>query len=217
MRLPEHINAAIFDLDGTLIISSHVWEDIDRMFLAKRGFEVPEDYCTEIACMNFREGADYTIARFGLKEDPEDIIAEWFGMAQYEYAHNLRMKQGAEDFLRRLKAKGFRIALATASNPKLYLPVLENNGVIDCFDVFVSTEEACRNKQYPDVYLYAAGKLGASVRSCAVFEDQYRCIISAKTGGFYVCGCLDDHCSDDHEQIRSAADISFVSYGEFEL
>ena len=69
MKLPGHINAAIFDLDNTLIISAHVWEDIDRKFLAKRGLEVPEDYCRDIACMNFREGADYTIARFGLKED----------------------------------------------------------------------------------------------------------------------------------------------------
>ena len=214
MKLPGHIKAVIFDLDGTLIISSHVWGDIDRKFLSKRGLEVPEDYCTEIACMNFREGADYTIARFGLNEDPEDIIAEWFGMAEYEYAHNIRTKQGAEEFLRALRAKGIRIALATASRPSLYLPVLENNGILDCFDVLVSTEEVCRNKQHPDVYLYAAGKLGTPVRGCAVFEDQLQCVISAKAGGFFVCGCLDDYRPEDHEGMTREADISFTEYSE---
>lgn len=214
MKLPRHINAAIFDLDNTLIISSHVWEDIDRKFLAKRGFEVPEDYCRDIACMNFREGADYTIARFGLKEEPDDIIAEWFGMAQYEYAHNLRMKAGAEEFLRALREKGFRIALATASNPALYMPVLENNGVTDCFDVFVSTEEVCRSKRYPDVYLYAAGKLGVAVRECAVFEDQLQCAESAREGGFFVCGCLDENTAEDHEQMKATADLYFTDYAE---
>lgn len=214
LALPEHIDSAIFDLDGTLIISSHIWGDIDIKFLAKRGFEVPGDYAADIACMNFREGADYTIKRFGLNEDPDDIIAEWFGMAQYEYAHNIRMKNGAEEFLRVLKNAGFRVALATASNPALYLPVLENNGVLDCFDALVSTEEVCRSKRFPDVYLLAAGRLGASVRDCAVFEDQAQCVESAKTGGFFVCGCLDDHEISDHDRIRSSADIVFREYSE---
>ena len=51
-KLPR---GAIFDLDGTLIRSSHVWSDIDVKFLAKRGFEVPEEYFKKISCMNFRE------------------------------------------------------------------------------------------------------------------------------------------------------------------
>lgn len=217
LTLPKHIKAAVFDLDGTLIISSHIWGEIDKMFLAKRGLEVPDDYVKEIACLNFREGADYTISRFGLDEDPDDIIAEWFGMARYEYAHNIRMKEGAEKFLRGLKAKGFRIALATASNPALYIPVLENNGVMDCFDAFASTEEVCRSKLFPDVYIFAAGKLGASVRDCVVFEDQLQCIESAKSAGFMVCGCLDDYRAADHSCIKDAADICFESYDEFDL
>ena len=213
--LPEKIRAAVFDLDGTLIISSHVWSDIDRKFLAKRGIEVPEDYCRKIAVMNFREGADYTIARFGLNESPEDIVDEWFGMARYEYAHNIRMKDGAEDFLRGLKARGVRIALATASNPLLYRPVLENNGVLDCFDEFASTEEVCRSKEYPDVYIYAAGKLGAAVSECAVFEDIPEGVTSAKKGGFFVCGCLDGNDEEAHERIKAAADLTFGTYDEW--
>ena len=213
--LPENIRAAVFDLDGTLIISSHVWSDIDRKFLAKRGIEVPEDYCRKIAVMNFREGADYTIARFGLDESPGDIVDEWFGMARYEYAHNIRMKDGAEDFLRGLKADGVKIALATASNPLLYRPVLENNGVLDCFDEFASTEEVCRSKEDPDVYIYAAGKLGASVSACAVFEDIPEGVTSAKKGGFFVCGCLDGNDAEAHERIKAAADLTFRTYDEW--
>jgi len=217
LTIPSHIKAAIFDLDGTLIISSHVWGDIDRKFLGKRGIEVPEDYYKKISIMNFREGADYTIERFRLNESPDEVIAEWFGMAQYEYAHNIRMKDGAEDFLRTLKAKGFRIALATASNPALYRAVLENNGVLDCFDAFASTEEVCRSKQHPDVYVFAAGKLGVPVRDCAVFEDICEGVESAKAGGFFVCGCLDEYYACDHERIKAAADISFRSYAELSL
>ncbi len=212
-QLPGYIKGVIFDLDGTLISSSHVWTDIDKKFLAKRGFDVPEDYCKRIVLMNFREGADYTIERFGLDERPEDIIEEWRSMAQWEYSHNLRLKSGAEQYLRSLKAKGLRLALATASSPALYRPVLENNGVLELFDTFTSTEEVSRSKEHPDVYIYAAGKLGCEVRHCAVFEDLAEGVCSAGRAGFFTAACLDD-VSGDAEALKAAADITFTTYDE---
>ena len=213
IQLPENIRAAIFDLDGTLIVSSHVWSDIDRKFLSKRGLEVPEDYFKRISCMNFAEGADYTIERFGLEEKPEDIIAEWFSMARYEYEHNIRMKEGAADYLRQLKSRGIKLGLATASSPLLYEPVLKNNGVFELFDAFASTEEVSRSKLHADVYVFTAGKLGTAVRDCAVFEDVIEGTESAKSAGFFTCACLDEYYSCDHERMRQLADISFVTYG----
>ena len=41
-------NAAIFDLDGTILDSMDVWEHIDIQFLKKRNLPVPENYVTEI-------------------------------------------------------------------------------------------------------------------------------------------------------------------------
>ena len=68
---------AIFDLDGTLLDSMHVWKEIDLEFLAKRGFDVPLGYSESLAGLSFRETAEYTIATFGLKENPDDIMQEW--------------------------------------------------------------------------------------------------------------------------------------------
>lgn len=214
LGLPEDIGAAIFDLDGTLIISSHVWSDIDVKFLSKRGFDVPEDYFKRISCMNFRQGAVYTIERFGLDENVDDVVAEWFEMARYEYEHNIRMKPLAANYLRALKNNGIKLALATASSSQLYEPVLKNNGVYELFDVFASTEEVCRSKEYPDVYIFAAGKLGAPVSGCAVFEDVIEGIRSAKSGGFFTCACLDEHYACDHEEMIRTADMYFKDYKE---
>jgi HAD superfamily hydrolase (TIGR01509 family) len=210
----QNFDGVIFDLDGTLIKSSHVWSDIDVKFLSKRGFDVPEDYFKKISCLNFRESALYTIERFGLDENPDDIVKEWYDMAVYEYAHNIRMKKGAEDFLRSLKSRGIKIALATASSPDLYTAVLKNNGVYDCFDAFASTEEVSRSKEFPDVYIFAAGKLGCPVRRCAVFEDIFEGVASAKAGGFYVCACLDEYYACDHDKMAEIADLCFADYEE---
>ena len=73
--------AAIFDLDGTLLNSMDIWEKIDIEFLAKRGFTAPPNYVTEICARSFEEAAEYTIELFGLTDSVEDIIKEWNCMA----------------------------------------------------------------------------------------------------------------------------------------
>ena len=65
--------AAIFDLDGTLLDSMGVWDQVDIDFLNKRGIEVPPDYMTKVSAMQFRQIAEYTIARFGLTDTPEEL------------------------------------------------------------------------------------------------------------------------------------------------
>lgn len=47
--------AAIFDLDGTLLDSMDVWRQIDIDFLGRRGFDVPADYIAAICSMSFRK------------------------------------------------------------------------------------------------------------------------------------------------------------------
>ena len=93
---------AIFDLDGTLLDSTWVWEKIDIDFLAKRGIAVPADYMQEIRNHNFITGSKYVIERFHLNENAEDIAAEWHEMAQEQYDNVITLKPGAGAFLRKL-------------------------------------------------------------------------------------------------------------------
>lgn len=64
----KEFTGAIFDLDGTLLDSMWVWEQIDVDFLSRRGIDLPEDYLKKITPMGFEAAARYTIDRFGLQE-----------------------------------------------------------------------------------------------------------------------------------------------------
>ena len=202
---------AIFDLDGTLVDSAHVWSDIDREFLGKRGFGVPEDYCKAISVLNFRSGAEYTKARFGLEEPIEDIMQEWQDMAQYHYAHLIELIPGAGEYLRELHSQGVRLALATASARALYEPVLRRHGIWDLFTAFATTEECQRGKGFPDVYLLAARRLGLEPGDCAVYEDLPEGVRGAKDGGFWCCAVVGESPAEEYSladlRVRDFLDI----------
>ena len=204
----------IFDLDGTLTKSNHVWSKIDEDFLGKRGIEVPEDYFKQVSAMNFEQAAVYTNDRFSLGENIQDIMKEWFDMAVYEYTNVIGLCGNAGEYVRRLKDQGRKIALATASTEELYRPVLKRNGILDCFDCFVSTEQVKRGKGFPDVYELAAEKLGLAARDCVVYEDIVEGIKGAKAGGFFAVACLNDHYSHDWDEMRDIAD-EIVEDGKF--
>lgn len=204
----------IFDLDGTLTKSNHVWSKIDEDFLGKRGIEVPEDYFKQVSAMNFEQAAVYTNDRFSLGENIQDIMKEWFDMAVYEYTNVIGLCGNAGEYVRRLRDQGRKIALATASTEELYRPVLKRNGILDCFDCFVSTEQVKRGKGFPDVYELAAEKLGLEARDCVVYEDIVEGIKGAKAGGFFAVACLNDHYSHDWDEMRDIAD-EIVEDGKF--
>ncbi len=204
----------IFDLDGTLTKSNHVWSKIDEEFLGKRGIEVPEDYFKQVSAMNFEQAAVYTNDRFSLGENIQDIMKEWFDMAVYEYTNVIELCGNAGEYVRKLKEQGREIALATASTEELYRPVLKRNGILDCFDCFVSTEQVKRGKGFPDVYELAAEKMGLEARNCVVYEDIVEGVKGAKAGGFYAVACLNDHYTLDWDEMRESADET-VENGKF--
>lgn len=178
---------AIFDLDGTLLDSMGVWDQVDVDFLAKRGIEVPDDYMQKVAAMQFRQIAEYTIARFGLSDTPEALMEEWDHMARVMYATVVEAKPYAREYLESLKASGAKLAVATSLPPMLREPAMKHVGIFDYFDDVVSVDDAGDvGKTEPDVYLLAASRLGIKPSDCTVFEDLLVGMRSAKS---VACEC----------------------------
>ena len=62
----NNVKACLFDMDGTLIASMHIWKDIDIEFLAKFGYDLPPTLQREIEGMSFKETAHYFKEKFAL-------------------------------------------------------------------------------------------------------------------------------------------------------
>lgn len=208
----NNIKAAIFDLDGTLIDSMWIWGKIDADFLLKRGLEVPFDLKDNIEHLSFIDTAKYFKERFNLIDDVHAIMDEWNNMAFDEYANNIRLKSGAKEYLSLLKTMGIKVALATSNSIELLEAVLKNNDIYEYFDVITTTNEVSRGKNFPDIYLLSAEKLGVSPEECIVFEDILPAVMGAKAAGMKVVGVNDEYSEHQRENILSAADYFIYKY-----
>lgn len=207
MKLHERYKGAIFDLDGTILDSSWVWEQVDKKFLGDRGFEVPNDYVEAISPLGAYRAATYTIERFGLwNEKPEDLVREWFDIAREEYAQKVLCKPGAKEYIKFLYDKGIRLAIATSSDRELFITTLERENIINCFSEIVTVDEVERGKGYPDIYEEAARRIGLGTHECVVFEDILTGVSGAKLGGFAVVAVEDSKSKENRSQIEKKAD-----------
>ncbi len=217
MQLQFSHRGAIFDLDGTLLDSLGAWAEIDVRFLTARGIPVDGAYTEAVKHMTFPEAAAYTKERYLLPESVQDIQAEWMQMIREEYRLRIPLKPHAGEFLQALHAHGVTLALATSSRTDLFLPALERCGVRSLFSVFVTTEEAARGKNFPDVYLLAAERLALMPKECAVFEDIVSGVRSAKEAGFFTVAVQDESAAADQPALRALAHAYLPDYSPASL
>lgn len=210
----KQFQGAVFDLDGTLLDSMGVWEQIDRDFLGSRAISVPKDYAQAVALLGFWQAAEYTIRRFGLTDTPQQLTEEWNRMAGDAYRFRVELKLGAKEYLSHLRKKGVRLAVATSSHRELFLPTLERHGILDWFDAIVTVLEVSRGKGFPDIYEEAARRIQLLPQECAVFEDLPDALRGARDGGFYAVGVFDVHSKDEESRLHQMSDTVIRDFRE---
>jgi HAD superfamily hydrolase (TIGR01509 family) len=202
---PPH-RAAIFDLDGTLLDSMWVWRAVDRAFFAVRGMEAPADYAEKLQSLTFRETAEYTIARFALPESPEDLMAQWNEMSFRQYRDHVKFKPGAREYLEALRGLGVKLGVATNLTTHVARAVLASNGALDWFGALTSADEVPRGKQYPDIYLLAARRLGVEPRLCVAYDDVAKSLLGIRAAGMTACAVREPDMPQDWEGMKREFD-----------
>lgn len=210
----KDITAVIFDLDGTLVDSMWVWDQIDEDYLSKKNIEVPKNLNSEIAHLSFNQVAKYFKKRFNLEDSLDDIKNSWNTMAYYHYSTDIKLKNGVKEFLDFLKSLNIKIALATSNSMNLLEATLKNNGIYEYFDSITLTDEVSVGKHEPDVYLLAAKKLGVDPKNCLVFEDIIQAVIGAKKAGMKVIAVEDTRSLSDKDKLLEASDEFITDFSE---
>jgi len=206
------IEAVVFDLDGVLIDSEQVWDEVREELVKERGGRWHEQAQTEMMGMSSVEWSRYMHDELDLPEPPEEISAEVVQRLDEVYRKRLPLIDGAREAVERLAAR-WPLGLASSSNREVIDLVLDLSGLARYFRVTVSSEEVPRGKPAPDVYLEAARGLGVPPERCAAVEDSHNGIRSAKAAGMRVIAIPNQHYPPGEEAL-ALADVTLRSLAE---
>jgi HAD superfamily hydrolase (TIGR01509 family) len=204
--------AVIFDLDGVLVDSEHVWNDARERLARERGGRWHGRAQRDMMGMSSLEWSRYMHDVIGLAEPPERISAEVVRRVETIYRDRLPLMEGAEEAVRRLAAR-FPLALASSANRPIIDLFMDLSGLDECFTATVSSEEVAHGKPSPDVYLEAARRLDVAPEACAAVEDSHNGILAAKAARMRVVAIPNRRYPPDAEAL-SEADVVFESLRE---
>jgi HAD superfamily hydrolase (TIGR01509 family) len=179
------IEAVVFDLDGVLVDSEPVWEQVRRAYVARHAGSWQPDSQSRLMGMSTGEWARYLSEELGVNR-PADVVADEVVTEMAErYDADLPLMPGAVDAVRNVGAR-WPLGLASSSPASLIRRVLEDAGLTDAFAATLSTEDVARGKPHPDVYLTVAQRLGVPPQRCAAVEDSSNGLRSAAGAGMTV-------------------------------
>jgi HAD superfamily hydrolase (TIGR01509 family) len=186
------IEAVVFDLDGLLLDSEQVWDEVREAFARERGGRWHEQAQADMMGMSSTEWSRYMHDELGLPEPPEELNRLVVERMEERYRERLPLIEGAVDAVRRIGER-WPLGLASSSNRPLIDLALELMGVADLFKVTVSSEEVGGGKPAPDVYLEAARRLGVRPENVVAIEDSANGIRAAKAAGMRVVAIPNPH------------------------
>ena len=209
------LQSAIFDMDGTLLDSMHIWNDVGPKTLRSMGIEPAPDLGDRLMLMTFRDGAALCKEEYHLSESVEEIMDLTKARVRSFYETQVQPKPGVEKFLSLLKMEGVWMYIATNTDRDLVEAALQHTGLDGYFrGILTCGEVGIGKKDSPEVYERAMRRLRGNKKDTVIFEDALHAIRTAKAAGFRVCGVYDPSAEDDQEAIKSLSDYYIRSFEE---
>jgi len=201
----------IFDLDGTLADSMHVWDSICRDWLESVGVPSREGLAEAISLMTLPQSAGYIAREYTPDRSPAQILEDWDKMVTCRYEHDVALKPGAGELVRTLAGEGMPMAIATSCAPSVCEGLLRRCGLWDCFTAIVYSGDVGRDKTFPDIYLACGERLGVPPRRCVVLEDLYEASRGVRAAGMGLVAVYDTSCKH-WEALRGEADLAVMGF-----
>jgi HAD superfamily hydrolase (TIGR01509 family) len=206
------IAAVVFDLDGVLLQSEEVWDEVRAAYVHEQGGRYDAAIQRAMMGMSSPEWSRLLHDEAGVPDAPEAINREVVRRMLARYRERLPLLPGAVEAVQRIAAR-FPLGLASSSNREIIDTVLDVSGLASLFRVTVSSEEVARGKPAPDVYLEAARRLGVAADRCAAVEDSHGGIRSARAAGMRVVAIPNASYPPDEEAL-ALADVTLRSLDE---
>ncbi|MBQ4150956.1 MAG: HAD family phosphatase [Clostridia bacterium] len=221
----------IFDLDGTLINSVGIWNEVDRRFLKSfgvdpLGIDVQAQRDSKLREFKssdspYRDYCAFLGKKYNSPLSPDELVTLRYKIADDLVTNDVCYKPYADVFIKELKKRGFTLAIASTtlrSNLDVYLTknknIIERAPLDSIFDLILTREDASEMKPSPEIFNRAIRHFGLNDSECLIFEDSLVGVEAANAAGVDVIAMYDEHSDCDREEINNRALLHFENYKE---
>jgi HAD superfamily hydrolase (TIGR01509 family) len=208
------VEAVVFDMDGVLVDSEELWDDVRRGLAADAGRVWPDGATRAMQGMSTPEWSRYLSETVGIPGAPADLAETVISRMAGHYGQGLPLLPGAAEVVARLAAR-WPLGLASSSPRRLIDAVLDAAGLTALFDTTVSTEEVTAGKPSPVVYQVVTQRLGTSPARTVAIEDSSNGLRSAAAAGLVVVAVphaafppADDALALAHTRVQRLTDVT---------
>ena len=213
-----------FDLDGTLIDSVGIWNQVDAALIQElSGIEVGLDQIQQLRDLQLKvfrhmpdpylEYCGYLKDLYGFKQSKEEVKHRRYGISRHFLATVIALKPQAELLIQALKQQGIQLALTTTTSLFNVQRYQDNNQKINqkiSFDndfAIILTRENVENiKPHPEVYLNALQHFEIEAKDCLIVEDSLIGVEAANNAGIDVVAIYDQYSAHEMDLIKAKAD-----------
>ena len=206
-------SSAIFDVDGTLLDSSAMWESLATRYLLQLGLSPEQGLSDKLHSLTLEESVIYLRSEYSIPFSEQEIIRQLTRLTERFYKLEVQPKAGAKRLLTALKARSIRMYLSTAGNRQLATAALSRLGLWDYFAGMVCCSEY-GSKTSPEIFLAAAEMMFDEPQTTIVFENSLFAIQTAKQAGF-ITAAVHDISEKSQDALKNTADLYAQSLSDY--
>ena len=200
------VTAAIFDMDGTILDSSTMWDDLVDTVMKRFHYTPKSTIYKDTFPLGAKEIAEFLKKDYQMVESVEEIYDFMdAGLKQY-YFEEARLKPGAKELLTALHKEGVHLALASATSEDYVIPAMELTGLKSIFNCIITADQLGMGKSEPQFFRCVLESLHAEANQTILFEDALYSIRTAQKAGLLTCGVYDVSSALEGNDIKDAAD-----------
>lgn len=214
----EHgIQGIVFDIDGTLLDSMGIWDDLGTRYLMSLGRKPEKNLNQILDPMTLPESTAYLKEKYQLKESTEEIRQGLHAIMASFYRNEVKCRDGVKNLLEEIRLQSIAMVLSTTGERDLAAAALKRNGIWSYFEHMFVCEDYAVSKREAKIYQIAAMWLGMEPSSVLVIEDLYQALSAAHHAGFRTAGVYDRASEKDKEKIMAVSDFCLPDFHTMEV
>jgi HAD superfamily hydrolase (TIGR01509 family) len=181
---PWQFRSVVFDLDGLIVDTEPIFEQVAHCLLAKRGLSLAPGIAQAVMGTPAAQTLQFFRDHYRLTETIAELDAECSQLFWEVFAvRPAALLPGVRELLDRLERRRIPTAIATSSGRSYLARILEPHGLLGCFRFALTCEDVLHGKPHPEIYEKAASQFGHAAADMVVLEDSPNGLRAAQAAG----------------------------------